>query len=90
MKCSGFGLELAGVVDSSFSGSVVALAGGYAYPELDEAAVQAVRDSEASKFNFVKWDRLFNEYMAPVLDDGSSSDAAIKAAMDLMNSAWSE
>ena len=41
------GLEMVGMIDASFTAEVVALAGGYAYPDLDVDAVQLLRDEEA-------------------------------------------
>ena len=41
------GLVQAGVVTQLFADDVVALGGGYAYPDLDADAVQAIRDEEA-------------------------------------------
>ena len=42
------GLVTVGIVNTQFVADVVALAGGYTYPALDEAAVQAVRDQHAA------------------------------------------
>ena len=41
------GLELTGLIDTQFTADVVALGSGYAYPDLDVAAVQVLRDEEA-------------------------------------------
>ncbi len=43
------GLEAVGQVDASFTAAVYNLAEGYAYPDLDVDAVQAIRDEEAER-----------------------------------------
>ncbi len=98
------GLVAVGAVTSSLKGDIVALAGGYAYPELDEAAVQAVRDEheayEAEQAAIMadleargevnqKYDALYNEHIAPLYDSGDFSDAAWIAALNEMASNWS-
>ena len=105
-KMSGLlaGLEQAGAINFSLTNSVVALAGGYAYPELDEAAVQAVRDQHAADEaeaaadaalqseiveNATKWDALLNAHVNPLKDSGDYSDAAWIAALNAMASDWS-
>jgi hypothetical protein len=43
------GLEAVDMIDASLTADVVALAGGYAYPDLDVDAVQLLRDEEAQR-----------------------------------------
>ncbi len=105
-KMSGLlaGLEAAGAISFSLTNSVVALAGGYAYPDLDEAAVQDVRDQHAADeaeaaadaalqaeiiANATKWDALLNAHINPLKDSGDYSDAAWIAALNAMASNWS-
>ncbi len=98
------GLEAVGLIDASFTADVVELAGGYAYPEIDEAAVQAVRDQHAADeaeaaadaalqaeiiANATKWDALLNAHVNPLKDSGDFSDAAWIAALNAMASNWS-
>lgn len=87
------GLESAGQVDAQLAVEVVALGGGYAYPELDEAYVQTVRDEhqtqeemEAAESKYVK---LYNEKIAPLLDANNSDSTAWQAALDAMATEWS-
>jgi len=98
------GLAAAGVVTAQLISDVVALAGGYAHPELDEAAVQAIRDQHAADeaeaaadaalqaeiiANATKWDALLNAHINPLKDSGDYSDAAWIAALNAMASNWS-
>ncbi len=98
------GLEVAGLIDSQFTADVVALAGGYLHPELDEATVQAIRDQHAADeaeaaadaalqaeiiANATKWDALLNAHINPLKDSGDFSDAAWIAALNEMASNWS-
>ena len=98
------GLQAAGVINAQLVADVVALAGGYAYENLDEAAVQAVRDQhdadEAESaalaaleakiiINATKWDALLNAHINPLKDSGDYSDAAWIAALNAMASNWS-
>ena len=98
------GLEAVGLIDAQFTVDVVALGGGYAYADLDEAAVQAVRDQHAADeaeaaavsalqaeiiANATKWDALLNAHINPLKDSGDYSDAAWVAALNAMASNWS-
>jgi len=93
-KMSGLlaGLEQAGAINFSLTDSVVALAGGYLNPELDESAVQALRDEEAVRVkrnsDNAKFSALFNEHVSGLMD-GSGSDADIIAGIQAMASNWS-
>ena len=91
------GLEMAGVVNAQLVSDVVALAGGYAYAGLDEASVQAVRDQHAAEqaesdariAHDIKWDGLYNQYLAPLFAAKDYTDAAWIAALNAMASNWS-
>lgn len=98
------GLQAVGAVSAQLTADVVALAGGYAYPALDEAAVQAIRDQHAADeaeaaadaalqaeiiANATKWDALLNVHINPLKDSGDYSDAAWIAALNAMASNWS-
>ena len=98
------GLEMVGAVSPQLRADVVALAGGYANADLDEAAVQAIRDQhaadEAEKAAALaeladgvamsqKYDALYNEHIAPLFDSSNYSDAAWIAALNAMASNWS-
>ena len=91
------GLQLAGVVNAQLVADVVALAGGYAYADLDESAVQAIRDqhaaeqaeSDARNAHDLKWDSLFNQHLAPLFTAKDYTDAAWIAALNEMASDWS-
>ena len=98
------GLEAVGVVSPQLTADVVALAGGYAYADLDEAAVQAIRDQhaeneadraatladmEARDAINQKYDALYNEHIAPLWNNSDYSDAAWIAALNAMASNWS-
>lgn len=91
------GLQMAGVVNAQLVTDVVALAGGYAYAGLDEAAVQAVRDqyaaeqaeSDARIAHDIKWDALYNQHLAPLFAAKDYTDAAWIAALNAMASNWS-
>lgn len=87
------GLEMAGVVNAQLVADVVALAGGYAHPALDEAGVQAVRDQAVSRAANEAatrhYDELYNVHVVPLLDSGEHSSAAWIAALNAMASNWS-
>jgi len=62
------GLEAVNMIDASFTADVVALAGGYAYEDLDVDAVQLLRDEEAQR----------------VLDqEAADAEAAARSAFDV-------
>ena len=97
-------LQAVGVIDGQLTEDVVALAGGFAYPGLDEAAVQAIRDQRAADeaeaaaeaalqadiiANATKWDALMNAHINPLRDSGDYSDAAWIAALNAMADGWS-
>ncbi len=69
------GLEAAGQITASFTADVVALAGGYAYPDLDVDAVQLLRDEEAQR----------------VLDqEAADAEAAARAEFDVKLARYNE
>ena len=98
------GLQMVGAVNAQLVADVVALAGGYAHADLDEAAVQAIRDQHASDeaeraatladmeardATSQKYDALYNEHIAPLWNNSDYSDAAWIAALNAMASNWS-
>ena len=80
------GLVLSGVVDSDLLYDVIELGGGQPNIGTD---YQAIRDAEVARQNFIMWDAKVNEYIMPVLDDGTSTDAEIEAAIEALRNAWS-
>ncbi len=69
------GLEAVGQITVAFTADVVALAGGYAYPDLDVDAVQLIRDEEAQR----------------VLDqEAADAEAAARAAFDVKLARYNE
>lgn len=83
------GLELVGQITAAFTADVVALAGGYAHPDLDVDTVQALRDRENIKDNWARYDGLVNVHIVPVMDNPSSTDEDIAAACIALSNAWS-
>lgn len=98
------GLVAVGQMGQSVCDDVISLAEGLAYPDLDEAAVQAIRDQRAADeaeeaadaalqaeriANATKWDALLNVHINPLKDSGDYSDAAWIAAINAMASDWS-
>ncbi len=94
------GLEAAGQITASFTADVVALAGGYAYPDLDVDAVQLLRDEHdaqvaedtASKeylVKFARYNELHNIHIVPLGVNKDSDDASWIAALNAMASDWS-
>jgi len=89
------GLEAVGLIDSQFTADVVALAGGYAYPDLDVAAVQLLRDEHeaqaaadaASDRFYVKlarYNELHNTYISPLESDLDADNSSWVAALQAM------
>ncbi len=69
------GLEAVGQITAAFTADVVALAGGYAYPDLDVDAVQLIRDEEAQR----------------VLDqEAADAEAAARAEFDVKLARYNE
>lgn len=75
---------------------VVALGGGYAYPDLDVAAVQVIRDDhtaqaleDAARAEFdvkiQRYNELYNIHISPLATDGNADDAAWVAALQAMS-----
>jgi len=87
------GLQLAGLLTPEVADGVVVLGGGYAYPGLDEDAVQAKRDSdsvEASlELNEKKFSSLYNEHVSPLIDSKNINDTDWADAIQSMSSNWS-
>jgi hypothetical protein len=79
------GLLLAGVISEDLIEDVVDLGGGQPNLGVD---YQAIRDNEVARVNVIKWDAMVNEYVRPVLDDGTSSDDDIEAAISELRNAW--
>ena len=86
------GLEAVGAVSPLLKSDVIALAGGLAHADLDDAAVQSIRDEEAVRVkrnqDNQKFSSLFNEHVSSLMD-GSGSDADIIAGINAMASNWS-
>ncbi len=91
------GLQMVGLVDAQFSADVVALGAGFAYPNVDEAYFQTIRDEEAlrvaneaqaaadgvaRKANLEKYGERYNLHVAGVLSNPQSTDADIKLALE--------
>ena len=98
------GLIMVGQVDAAFKADVVALAGGYANEDLDEAAVALIRaDAIAAEETRVadeayrvlqdatkaKYDELYNQHIAPLYSAKDMTDASWIAALQAMSSNWS-
>ena len=81
------GLVFSGVVDVSLMNDVIALGGGQPNIGTD---YQAIRDAEVGRQNVIMWDAKVNEYIMPVISDGTSTDADIEAAIEALRNAWSE
>jgi hypothetical protein len=81
------GLVSAGVVDASLIDDVIALGGGQPNIGTD---YQAIRDAEVGRQNIIMWDAKVNEYIMPVLSDGTSTDIEIQAAIEFLCDAWGE
>ena len=90
------GLEAVGQITASFTADVVALAGGYAYADLDVDAVQLIRDEEAQRVAdlagmnaatelLTRYDELYNIHIAPLHVDYSTTDADWAAALQAMS-----
>jgi hypothetical protein len=98
------GLIAVGQVDAAFKADVVALAGGYANEDLDEAAVAVIRaDGIAAEEARIadeaylasqnatkaKYDELYNQHIAPLYSAKDMTDASWIAALQAMSSNWS-
>ena len=81
------GLVVAGIDDENLSDAVIALGGGQ--PNIG-SDYQAIRDAEVGRQNIIMWDAKVNEYIMPVISDGTSTDADIEAAIEALRNAWSE
>ena len=81
------GLVFSGVVDVSLVDDVIALGGGQPNIGTD---YQAIRDAEVGRQNVIMWDAKVNEYIMPVISDGTSTDAEVEAAIEALRNAWSE
>jgi len=90
------GLESVGQIDSQFTADVVALAGGYAYPDLDVAAVQLIRDEHdaqvaeaaaraAFDVKMVRYNELYNIHIATLAVDQDADDSNWVAALQAMS-----
>ena len=90
------GLEVTGLIDASFTADVVELAGGYAYPDLDVAAVQLLRDEHeaqaaeaAARADFdiklARYNELYNIHIAPLAVDNTADDSSWVAALQAMS-----
>ena len=90
------GLEAVGEIDASFTADVVALAGGYAYPDLDVDAVQLLRDNQAAAdaeaaarvafdVNMVRYNELYNIHIAPLAVDQNADDSSWVTALQAMS-----
>ena len=75
---------------------VVALGGGYAYPDLDVAAVQVIRDDhtaqaleDAARAEFdvkiQRYNELYNIHISPLATDSNADDTAWVAALQAMS-----
>ncbi len=89
------GLEAAGQITASFTADVVELAGGYAYPDLDVAAVQLIRDEHeaqaaeaAARADFdiklARYNELYNIHIAPLAVDNTADDSSWVTALQAM------
>ncbi len=90
------GLEAVGLIDASFTADVVELAGGYAYPDLDVAAVQLIRDEHeaqaaeaAARADFdiklARYNELYNIHIATLAVDNTADDSSWVAALQAMS-----
>ena len=90
------GLEAVGEIDASFTADVVALAGGYAYPDLDADAVQLLRDNQsvadaeavaraAFDVKMVRYNELYNIHIAPLAVDQDADDSSWVPALQAMS-----
>ena len=98
------GLIAVGQVDAAFKADVVALAGGYANEDLDEAAVAVIRAEgiaaeearvadeaylTSQNATKAKYDELYNQHIAPLYSAKDMTDASWIAALQAMSSSWS-
>ena len=90
------GLEAVAMIDSQFTADVVALAGGYAYADLDVDAVQLIRSEgaqnaldqearEAFDVNMVRYNELYNIHIATLAVDHDADDSSWVAALQAMS-----
>jgi len=90
------GLLAAGQITQLVIDDVIALGGGYAYPDLDVAAAQAVRDNHASQVaedaaraefdvKIQRYNELYNIHISPLATDSNAEDAAWVAALQAMS-----
>ena len=90
------GLLAVGQITQLVADDVVALGGGYAYPDLDVAAAQAVRDDHASQaledaaraefdVKMQRYNELYNIHISPLATDSNADDAAWVAALQAMS-----
>ena len=90
------GLLQVGVVTQLFIDDVIELGVGYAYPDLDVDAVQALRDEEAERVaaaeaqasfdvNRVRYDELYNIHIAPLAVDSTADASSWVAALQAMS-----
>ena len=97
------GLQLVGLVDAQFAADVVALGGGFAYPNVDEAYFQAIRDEEAlrvaneaqaaadsvaRKANLETYGERYNQHLSAVLSNPQSTEAQIKTAIEALAASY--
>ena len=97
------GLEAVSQIDAAFSADVVALGGGFANADLDEAAVEVIRvdgaAAEAERLaneaymveqNAAKsnYDQLYNQHIAPLYSAKDMTDASWSAALQAMSDNW--
>lgn len=97
------GLEAVAQIDAAFSADVVALGGGLADADLDEAAVEVIRidgaAAEAERLaneaymveqNAAKsnYDQLYNQHIAPLYSAKDMTAASWSAALQAMSTNW--
>jgi hypothetical protein len=90
------GLLAVGQITQLVADDVVAIGGGYTYPDLDVAAVQAIRDSHAAHaaedaaraefdVKIQRYNELYNIHISPLATDSNADDAAWVAALQAMS-----
>ncbi len=97
------GLEAVAQIDASFSADVISLGGGLAHADLNEAAIEAIRDahiaSEAERLASeayaaergdatTNYDQLYNQHIAPLYSDRDMTAASWKNALQAMADNW--
>ena len=98
------GLQMVGAVNAQLVADVVALAGGYAHADMSVELVQGIRDEYAAdearrvaeeadmaagNAITLRYNELYNQHIAVLLDSKDYSDAAWVAALNAMASNWS-